>query len=141
MYKDFRGKIEEIDNRLVNLQKAEDNYYLTTNYLLQLANKAYDLFVGSEIEEKRQPLKLTLQNLTLEGKKVQYDWINPFDKIAFYAFRQLWLAVPLGLRITISSILKTFDDIVQVELMKTRWVEIKNLQNRLSLNNSAQVYT
>jgi len=29
---------------------------------------------------------------------------------------------------TISSILKAFDDIVQVELMRTRWEEIKKLQ-------------
>lgn len=91
LYKKFRGKIEEIDNRLVNLQKAEDNYYLTANYLLQLANKAYDLFVGSEIEEKRQLLKITLQNLTLEGKKVQFQVQKPFDTILLYANRQAWL--------------------------------------------------
>jgi len=34
---------------------------------------------------------MTLQNLELKGKKARYDWINPFDKIAFYASRQAWL--------------------------------------------------
>lgn len=63
LYKQFRAKIDEIDSRLTNLQKAEDEYYITANYLLQLANRAYDLFVSSEIEEKRQLLKMALRNL------------------------------------------------------------------------------
>lgn len=70
------------------LQEAEDNYYITATYLLELANRAYDLFVSSEVEERRQLIKLILQNLRVEGKIVRYDWINPFDKIAFYASRQ-----------------------------------------------------
>lgn len=90
-YKRFRGKIEEIDNRLTNLQKAEDNYYLTANYLLQLANRAYDLFASSEIEEKRQLLKLLLQNPTLDGKIVRFSLLKPFDTILNYADSQLWL--------------------------------------------------
>jgi site-specific DNA recombinase len=91
LYKMFREKIEEIDNRLANLQKAEDNYYLNVNYLLQLANKAYNLFVSSEIEEKRQLLKLLLQNPTLDGKKVRFTLLKPFDTILNYADSQLWL--------------------------------------------------
>ena len=31
-------KIDEADILLLNLQKAEDDYYLTANYLLKLAN-------------------------------------------------------------------------------------------------------
>ncbi len=68
LYKEFRTKIEEIDTKLSNLQKAEDNYYLTVNYLLQLTNRAYDLFLSSEIEEKRKLLKILLQNPTLDRK-------------------------------------------------------------------------
>ncbi|GIW70439.1 MAG: hypothetical protein KatS3mg101_1186 [Patescibacteria group bacterium] len=77
--------------KLANLKKAEDNYYLTANYLLTLANQAYDLFLSSEVHEKRLLLKITLQNLELEGKKVRYHFLNPFDKIANLASRQLWL--------------------------------------------------
>ena len=46
---------------------------------------------SSEVHEKRLLLKMALQNLELMGKKARYDWINPFDKIAFYASRQAWL--------------------------------------------------
>ena len=90
-YQEFRSKIDDIDNRLANLQKAEDDYYLTANYLLQLSKQAYEIFISSEIEQKRQLLKLLLQNPTLEGKKVRYSLIKPFDTILNYADRQLWL--------------------------------------------------
>lgn len=53
-YKLFRNQLADIDARLVLLQNAEDNYYVTAKYVLEIANKAYDLFKCSEMEEKRQ---------------------------------------------------------------------------------------
>ena len=91
LYKEFRAKIEDTDMRLSGLQKAEDDYYLTTNCLLELANRASELFASSEIEQKRQLLKLVLQNPTLEGRKVRYDVLKPFDTILNYADHKLWL--------------------------------------------------
>lgn len=44
-----------------------------------------------KVYEKRLLLKMTLQNLELKGKKVRFDWMNPFDKIANLASRQAWL--------------------------------------------------
>ncbi len=70
---------------------ADEANYLTSEYLLQLANRAFDLFVSSEAEEKRQLLKLPLQNLKLEGKKVKFELVNPFDKVFAYAGSQSWL--------------------------------------------------
>jgi len=72
-YQTFRDKIAEIDTRSSMLQDAEDNYYLTCTYLLELAQKAYELFMSSEVEERRQIIKLVLQNVRLDGKKVCYD--------------------------------------------------------------------
>lgn len=73
------------------LHFADEEYYLTSEYLLKLASNAGKLFESSEVHEKRLLLKLALQNLELKGKKVRFDCINPFDKIAFYASRQAWL--------------------------------------------------
>ncbi|MGH2612508.1 MAG: hypothetical protein ACRDFB_05605, partial [Rhabdochlamydiaceae bacterium] len=81
LYKEFRAKIEETDLKLSNLQKAEDDYYLTTGYLLELTNKACELFESSEIEEKRQLLKLIVQNPVLDGRIVKYSLLKPFDTI------------------------------------------------------------
>ncbi|MBA7576001.1 hypothetical protein ES708_17838 [subsurface metagenome] len=64
---------------------------MTSEYLLQLVNRAYDLFMSSEAEEKRQLLKLTLQNLKLDGKKVEFDLVKPFDKVFACTSSQTWL--------------------------------------------------
>lgn len=90
-YNNFIEKIADIDAQIAQLEQAEDSYYINANYLLELANRAYDLFMSSEVEEKRQLIKLTLRNLRLEGRKVRYDFVKPFDQIFLYADRQRWL--------------------------------------------------
>lgn len=90
-YQSFRDRISEIDTKLAMLQTAEDDYYLTSKYLLELSNRAYELFVSSEVEEKRQLIKLVLSNLRVEGKSVRYEAQKPFNTILNYADNQLWL--------------------------------------------------
>lgn len=90
-YQSFRDQISEIDAKLALLQDAEDNYYTTAKYLLGLANRAYDLFISSEVEQRRHLIKLVLQNLRVEGKLVRYDALKPFDTILNCSERQRWL--------------------------------------------------
>ncbi len=90
-YQSLRDKITEIDTRLSMLQEAEDNYYVTAKYLLELSKRAYELFARSEVDEKRQLLKLVLQNLQLDGKTVRYEAIKPFDTILDFKHHQSWL--------------------------------------------------
>ncbi len=56
-----------------------------------MANRAYDLFVSSEVTERRQLIKLVLSNLRVEGKTVRYDALKPFNTILNYADNKLWL--------------------------------------------------
>ncbi len=49
--------------------------------VLNLAKKAYEIFQSSEIEEKRQLLNFLLQNLNLDGKKLQFELKPPFDTL------------------------------------------------------------
>lgn len=56
-----------------------------------MAKRAYDLFMGSEVEERRQLVKLVLSNLKVEGKTIRYEAVKPFDTIINYADRQAWL--------------------------------------------------
>lgn len=71
----------QVDTKLSALQNAQDNYYITANYILELSKRAYKLFLSSEMEERRQLLKLVFQNLTLDGKKVRIQAQKPFDTI------------------------------------------------------------
>ena len=88
---EYRAKQKELQDKMTKLHYADEEYYITADYLLQLASRAYELFESSEVQEKRQLLKLTLQNLKLEGSLVRYDLLKPFDKIALFASRQQWL--------------------------------------------------
>lgn len=88
---EFRSKQQDIADKLKRLGIADEEYYLTSEYLLQLANRAYELFMSSEAEEKRLLLKLTLQNLKLDGKKVEFELVKPFDKVFACSSSQSWL--------------------------------------------------
>ena len=80
-YQDLKDKLDDIKNRLDSLDKAQDNYYKTSVYTLALCQHAYTLFIGSEVDQKRQLLKLVLSNLRVEGENILYDAQEPFKTI------------------------------------------------------------
>jgi site-specific DNA recombinase len=86
----FNEQLTMIEARLTGLQEADQDYYITAKYVLDLANRAYDLFVSSEVEEKRQLIKLILSNLRVEGEKVLWELHSPFDLISKSSDRQSW---------------------------------------------------
>jgi len=89
-HESFTKEKDDISSRLIQLQEAEDNYYITAKYVLELTDKAYDLFMGSEMEERRQLLTLVLQNLKLDGKEVVYDVQKPFNLMVKATDRKQW---------------------------------------------------
>ncbi|MBM18084.1 MAG: hypothetical protein CL947_03400 [Epsilonproteobacteria bacterium] len=91
-YTRLRDQQVDVDIQLSKLQEAEDNYYITPQYVITLADKAYELFKSSEVEEKRQLIKLVLSNLELKDKNLVYNVQKPFDSIVEYNDRQEWCA-------------------------------------------------
>ena len=75
----MRDQITDIATRLEQLQEAEDNYYITSKYVLAIVNRAYELFISSEVEEKRQLIKLILSNLRMEDENIVWDLQKPFN--------------------------------------------------------------
>lgn len=90
-YKEYRKTQSELQDKMNKLQKADDEYYITCGYLLKLASKAGELFESSEPAEKREILKLLLQNCTLDGTSVCYDLKKPFDTLFDLGSRHIWL--------------------------------------------------
>ena len=90
-YQEYRFKQEELQKKMSNLQKADEDYYITASYILSLANRAYDLFLSSELEVKRQILKLVLQNCKVEDAKLRYSLRYPFSAILSYTKSHKWL--------------------------------------------------
>lgn len=81
---------DDINIRLSTLQEAENNYYIAAKHILAVTSKAHELFMGSEVEEKRQLIKLVLSNLRIEGENVLYEAQKPFDLILQNADSKLW---------------------------------------------------
>lgn len=79
----------DVTIRLERLKDAEDNYYITAKHMLDLTTRAFDLFMSSEVDEKRQLIKLVLSNLRIENENVLYDVQKPFDLIINCTERQL----------------------------------------------------
>jgi hypothetical protein len=67
--------------RLDILQDPGDNYNLTVSYLLEIANRAHELFAGSKVDQKRKLLSLVLSNLRLSQKKLVFIVSEPFNAI------------------------------------------------------------
>jgi site-specific DNA recombinase len=88
---EYRQKQQELRSKISRLDIVDEDYYLTSEYLLQLVNRAYSWFLSSELEEKRQLIKLTLQNLKLRGKKLDFEFVKPFDQVFACSSRQSWL--------------------------------------------------
>ena len=67
--KEYRAKQKAINKKIEKLQFADEEYYITSSYLLKLAENAGKVFESSEAHEKRLLLKMALQSLELKGKK------------------------------------------------------------------------
>lgn len=81
---------EDVASRLEKLKEAESDYYQTATYVLNVLNRAYDLFMSSEVDEKRQLIKLVLSNLRIDGENVVYDVQKPFNLIVNCSDDQVW---------------------------------------------------
>ena len=79
--KEYKEKQAELETKMQSYTDADENYYLTANIVLKLAQKAYEIFQSSEVEEKRQLLNFLLQNLQLKGEKLMFTIKTPFDTV------------------------------------------------------------
>ena len=72
-YQTVKHQAIDVTIRLEQLQEAKDNYYLSAKCLLGLANRASELFTSSEVEEKRQVMKLVLSNERLKKCSMMFN--------------------------------------------------------------------
>ena len=87
----YSDEIKILQKKIEQLNKADEEYYLLADTILSLANRAGELFESSEMEQKREIINLTLQNLILNGEKLSYDLIKPFDTILKSHDSNIWL--------------------------------------------------
>lgn len=79
--KEYKEKQSEIEVRMAQYTNADESFYLNANMLLHAVKKASQIFEGSEPATKRQILNFLLQNLKLDGKKLDFELKIPFNRV------------------------------------------------------------
>lgn len=82
--KEYKEKQAEGIKAMESHQRADHNFYVTANIVLTLAAQARKLFESSEVEEKRQLLRLVFQNLELNDVTLSIQVYNPFQQMMDY---------------------------------------------------------
>jgi site-specific DNA recombinase len=65
-------------------EKADQNFYITANMVMNLSACAKEIFESSEVDEKRQLLNFVFQNLKLDGKNLSIDACELFITLVDY---------------------------------------------------------
>ena len=79
--KELKEKQFEIADKMRQYTQADENYYITASAILNLAQRALEIFRNSEVLEKRQLLNFLLQNPQLQGKNLVFTLKTPFDRV------------------------------------------------------------
>lgn len=79
--RELKERQTEINIMLEQRTSADQNFGLTLITMLDLAQKAHELFKSSKEDQKRKLINLLLSNLVLKGDKLQYTIARPFDVI------------------------------------------------------------
>ena len=76
--KDYKARQVEITEQMTRHEKADHNFYVTANMVMNLAARAKEIFESSEVTEKRQLLNLVFQNLQLKDGSLSFSVREPF---------------------------------------------------------------
>jgi len=73
-------KRQDIAREIENHDKADDKFSECLTSIVELASKASDTFIGSNIEGKRKLVNLVFSNLELNDHNLVYTLRSPFDR-------------------------------------------------------------
>ena len=76
--KDYKARQAEIIEQMASHEKADHNFYITANMVMNLAARAREIFESSEVDEKRQLLNFVFQNLQLKDGSLSFSVREPF---------------------------------------------------------------
>lgn len=92
-FEEYRASQKLLQNKRVNIEQIEDEYYGTVNHLLRLSKNAPKLFEKANNEQKRSIINLVLSNLQLDGDQLRWNYKKPFDTMAFCNKNASWLSL------------------------------------------------
>lgn len=78
----YDSELNKIDDKLKSVEKTDKDFYVTAEYIIQLAKHSCELFRCSDYEERRLLIKTVLLNVTWNGVNICYDYKEPFNLLA-----------------------------------------------------------
>lgn len=93
--REYKDKQYNINIRLEEYTRADENYHIVASVVLSLANRALEIFESSEPNEKRQLLNFLLQNCLLSGRNLEFELQSPFVLFSQVSNIQTQLASPV----------------------------------------------
>jgi len=72
---------EDLTLKLLAHQKTDNSYLQNAEMIMELAEKAYDLFLRQDSRERRKLVNLLYSNSSFDGKSLQFTLRKPFDTI------------------------------------------------------------
>lgn len=91
MIVELKKKEQDLLAELSEHSKADEEFLISSSYLLELANRAYDLFMSSQPAQKNRILKMVLANLEIKDGKLVPKLKNLFQGVLICNERQEWL--------------------------------------------------
>ncbi|MDF2550578.1 MAG: hypothetical protein K0S07_1645 [Chlamydiales bacterium] len=82
--KGYKARQAEITEQMTRHEKADHNFYVTANMVMNLAVRAKEIFESSEGDEKCQLLNFVFQNLKLDGKNLSIHACESFTNLVDY---------------------------------------------------------
>lgn len=77
-----KGRQQILNDRLKKLTKDNKSFQVTASYLLDLAQRAEELFKCSNNELRQKLLNYMISNVELKDKKLSYILTDPFREMA-----------------------------------------------------------
>jgi site-specific DNA recombinase len=90
-FDEYRSAQKKLQNKRINIEQIDDEYYGTVTHLLKLSKTAPKLFQRADIEQKRSLINMVLSNLKLDGELLRWELKKPFDTMAFCSENSNWL--------------------------------------------------
>ena len=74
----YKAQQVEIIEKMALHEKADQNFYVSANLVMNLAKRTKEIFESSEPDEKRELLNLVFQNLQLSNTSLSVQVQEPF---------------------------------------------------------------
>ena len=90
---ELKKKERDIYEQLKDHSKADEEFLISSSYILELAHNGYSLFKSSQTAKKREILNFVFANFQADGSKLLYKTKEPFWELLFCAESWKWLSL------------------------------------------------